>query len=1322
MRPFNLFRHLLNSIFLVPALICVCAGVGLTHLSASAISFQTRKVAIEDGLSNNTVTSLVRDRRGFMWIGTNFGLNRDDRYRVTNYFHDPNDPHSIPHNNITALFYDSRNRLWVAGERGLALYNPVSNNFDHVKKSDGSQLFVRSFLEERDGVLLGSAKNLYFFENATGKVKQLPTRGGSNVYYTDIVPISASRYLLATRWDGVWEYNRHTGEISRLPWISERAISAIFLDSKHRLWISPYGKGVLCFSLNGRLLNTLNTSNSGLTNNIILDISNYQDQIWMATDGGGINVYNPESNIFNPPALKPVQESVAAITTLYADTYGNMYAGTVHEGCLWVQRVAMRTIQNTAGSIRRWKSVNFILQGSKPGEIWCGLDGDGLVLHRETDGSFTEIPSTAGLKVTGIAPLNDNQLLISTFDKGFFNFDTNTRTLTPTSAPLTHLWQRQAHRGLGFQLASLAPNAMAIISDSLTIFNPSTKLLTSIHVPGVNKTGNMRLIHNKDGRIICMGYTGIYQYRLGQKNMEVLHHDTVAPEITAAAFDGNRYLYVARNNLVQRFNLNNLKQKPTEIKVNGPRRISAMTVEGSRLWLGDINYLYMRPLDKHNTIWFNNFDGVIPNEYFPASTVITPEHIFIGGINGLLQINRKDVNSMLQYDSDITINLANIEIDGQTAYNLIQPDETVKIPSDYRQLKISIIDQERNTMRRKMFRYYINSTHNSTCIETFDHTIALNRLNPGTHYTIEVSCRNNDGGWSSPQRVASLYVRLPWWRSWWAILCYLLVIASGIIIYLKALKRRQANSVRIQLDAARNADLKKQVGFMVNTAYSLQTPLTMIYAPVKLLIEQIEKGVNPPLLPELKSIYQNSKRMRDVINMALELHDVNETTQSALAVSQFNDDVTAAINACAVEIDIKKLNINLHTDNSILPIAYDSARIGNALRLLMEIVVRHAVEHSNININTFNLDDHVRIEVSTPGEHLTDEEVQQLFSQSFVGEHSSFGLGLELAYIKSVIDECHGHLGVRNNEKGSGVTFWADIPKMPSNADSPTPAEVLITNAEVKSETHPSVVDNAIMTNEFTAVVVEEDHELCLFITAHLKLYFKRVLHAFNGKDAMLLIRQHQPDIVISSVMLPVHSGVDLCRDIKASAELSHIPVILLTALREERTMELCYNAGADSFLVKPFDMQVLLSRCRNLLHTRSVIRRRYASNENQDTTNKPASQPATISNSDENFLRKIDDIIMDNMASPDMGVEMIVDRMNMSRSSLYNRFKDLTGKSIGAHINDLRLLRAKTLLQNRNLTINEIAELTGFGSQRYFSNFFKEKTGMSPSQFRKQA
>ncbi|MDE6468185.1 MAG: helix-turn-helix domain-containing protein, partial [Muribaculaceae bacterium] len=417
-----------------------------------------------------------------------------------------------------------------------------------------------------------------------------------------------------------------------------------------------------------------------------------------------------------------------------------------------------------------------------------------------------------------------------------------------------------------------------------------------------------------------------------------------------------------------------------------------------------------------------------------------------------------------------------------------------------------------------------------------------------------------------------------------------------------------------------------------------------------------------------------------------------------------------------VEVGDKDLKITYLPAEEMFPAVYDRQRIATVIDTLLNNAIQRSTEGSPIKIKAVSDTGFIRVSIIDEGEKLDDATLRQLFSKYFNDDNSKFGNSLGVAFAKNIIELQGGNIGVNNNEN-AGVTVWFEIPE----ADTPL-AEAYTKRRRKLENTLPAnpaetetVVDD-IDTTPLTAIVVEEDVDLCMFITRQLQPFFNKVLHSFNGKDALILIKQNLPDIVISSVMLPIKSGLELCRDIKSSPETSHIPVVLLTAIKEGSTLETAYSAGADSYLSKPFDIQILLTRCRNLLHSRAVIRRRYAASA------APATTAPTIANADESFIMKIDKIISENISETDFGVNEIVDAMALSRSALYARFKSLTHTTLGQYIADKRLAIAKDMLANSSLSISEIAERVGFNSQRYFSTFFKERQNMSPSAYRTEA
>ena len=274
--------RLLQQLAIVAALAVTIAN----HVDVAASEYMIKRLSLNDGLSQSTVTALARDDRGFLWIGTRFGLNRYDFSNVTCYYSSQENHNTIPDNSIHSLFIDSRKRLWIACNKGLAYYNPTDNNVTRVFTPDGRNLNIHSFHEENNGILMGSGGAIYFYDFATEKAMQIQSKGGSKTFYNSIQEWRPGTYLLTTRWNGLWLYERSTATIEPFPYETAQSVISSAIDSYGNLWVAPYGEGIKCYDPHGNLLFHHTTTNSDLTNDIILDILEYNNEIWIATDGG----------------------------------------------------------------------------------------------------------------------------------------------------------------------------------------------------------------------------------------------------------------------------------------------------------------------------------------------------------------------------------------------------------------------------------------------------------------------------------------------------------------------------------------------------------------------------------------------------------------------------------------------------------------------------------------------------------------------------------------------------------------------------------------------------------------------------------------------------------------------------------------------------------------------------------------------------------------------------------------------------------------------------------------------------------------------------
>lgn len=1285
-------------------LLILCILTLLPVPQAIGSEYLCRHLSVDNGLSQSHVTALVRDKRGFLWIGSRFGLNRYDFANVTNYYSDRSGETSITDNYVTELFVDSRDTLWVAGEKGVAYYRRHSNDFQRVE-CDNAKLNARSFYDEGNGLLIGGGGSIYFYDYAAGKATLLQTKGGSKNYYTAIHYWKPGFYVLSTRWDGLWLYDRNRATISRLPGCPEKRIMASMVDSDGRLWVSVYGEGVFCYERDGSRTHVLHAGPRGLGSDIVLDIAEKDSEIWLATDGAGINIYNARAHRLQHEP-DGVLDALGSVTRLCVDGHGDVYAGTVREGAMAIRSVAIRTFHGSGNPDLCMSAVSAIIEDHAGKRLWIGDDGQGVLVHAEGTTAFTPVKATAGTKVISIADLDGRSLIVSTFGTGLIRLDKTTSRPLAVPPALHEMYERIRSSGISMHFASLSNGKLAILTDHVTIFDPADG---SLHEPDKASHGSMIPFYNNTGVLMYHGPSFIGEYDVLTGSVRTLHSQK--ERITCAAFDGEHTIYMGTETGVTALDISEGSLTPVTDMSSG--YVSAIAIEDGHLWMGTNNSLLMKDLNTGNTVRFGRFDGVAANEYMPMSTLVTDGYLYMGGVNGLVRVDRHDIGSYCTYSDVPVLSVADLEIDGITALGSLAGDRIVLDPS-HRNLRISVISDGRNIMERPHYRFVVRGKDNEQTIETFSNIINIGSLDPGETYDISVAPMHPDGTTGAPQHLVSMAVMAPWYDNQWSWLVLIALAATGLFIAEKKRRRNHNHRIDVQLEAIRRSSLEKEVAFLVNTNYALRTPLTMIYAPIKMLIERIGKGEHVNLESELQNIYRNTKRMRDVIDMAMELHQVGTLPEETAHVRRdMRGAVRDAISQHSDEIGNKHIDVTVDAPDSLPDIMLSAPdRMRVVLDILMQNAVRRSAEGSALRISLRMADaGTMRISFADHGPQPDAGAMASLFSYNNSIDSNTSGIILGLAYARSIIDTMGGQIGAENNpDSEGGITVWMGLPvelasdqARKSHAPVPAPAST--------SEAQAPLVH--VDTSELTIVVVEEDNDLCMFMSSQLSGHFKRVLHAFNGKDALMMIRQEMPDIVVSSILLPFKSGIELCLDIKSNPDTRHIPVILLTTLKEGPQLESAYGAGADSYLSKPFDMNVLMMRMRNLLHSRAVMKQRYSQTPAETPT------PASMSNADESFVLKIDRLIADNIENPDFNVDSIARGMYMSRTVLYSKFKAITGTTIAAYINDYRLRRARTMLRDTSLSISEISEKLGFSSQRYFSTFFKDRTGTTPTSYR---
>lgn len=1281
------FRYYLFLLFLT------LSSVGsITCVYGSDYIFST--IGLAEGIAHPTVKSVLRDSKDYLWIGTKSGLNRYDKGNIVSYKRNPALNNTLPDNDILDIFEDGLGTVWVITATGVASYDRTKDVFLKTEV-EGKPLRARSYIVVPTGVWFGGAGTLFFYDYETGEIKDKQIKGGSEKYYTAIHPWGRDRYLLATRWDGMWVYNSKSNEIEPFNLFDGKRVLATYIDSDSDLWISEYGTGLKHIDRKGNLTNV---RPEGIDEkSIILDIIESEGSLLLATDGQGVFSYDKTTGeIKNLDTQEGSPGQLRSVNRLYKDRYDNIYAGTVRGGLITVRSTPFKTLKPPS-DYDAFSVTSLVADHNK---VWTGVDGSGILLYEpDRNDTFTPMKETDGLKIVSLDNFDDNRLLVSTYDSGIFLFDKTTGKIQPAPKWLQLISEENRNNGIPIDIHRLSADRIALVADKIYISDLSGSRV-SVLEPG-GKSTRLRIFYSDMGSLMCYNEQEVYNVDLDEETLTSLFK-VKDENIECAVYDGKRNIYAGTSSGIKRYDFDTGEVSMAEARSRMPvgSGVTSLAINDDKLWIGALGQLFMRDLAKGGLTRFGAYDGVVPNEFIYKAVLSTPQYLLLGGVNGLMKISVNDIDEYSEQNPRQPLVLEEVIADGlPVAMN----GKRARLPDNYSTLQLRFTGGITDPIRGEPVRIYIGHNKVNSVIETEDNTLTLGHLqaSSGGRYDIYASIRDADGKWTEPGYMGQILVPVAWWRKPIAIVIICVLGAVAVALMLIYIWSRRRHNVMKRIEEHRRQSLEKEVGFLMNLNYELRTPLTLIYSRLKMLTDKVSKGEVPErkILDELNNIYRNTGKMRDVINTTVDLWrsgdmktgEILETTDVAQWLEEILDELKPLIHD-------KKLTVDTEGVDDHLTMLCDLRRATIAMLNVLRSTISHAEEKTKITIKT--------------GEEETDIKINISFYNDV-----SHGAGEELRYAGHLMALMDGDLQYKRYENGDPANIMVEFPKELKRQNiSQNIAQQPDGEKDMEESEDFSKEENIRMLNmsDLTAIVVEDDNELRELLTESLSSIFGRVLEASNGKDALTYIKNSNPDLIITEARLPEMSGLELCRTIKKTKEYSHIPVIMLTTRLEELSIANGSNYGADNYLTKPFEIGVLEKRCVSVLKSFDRVRQWYKSQASDILP-----QDKRQSNDAEAFVLKVRDIIEQNINKPGFNVDDIVNQMLVSRSTLYGKFKEFTGQSLGNYINDYKLNRAKEMLSSTNMTMVDISDALGFTTQRYFSTFFKERTGVTPTAYR---
>lgn len=1274
-----------------------------------------RQISLEQGLSQSRVQCIYRDHQGVIWIGTKWGLNSYDQSELKSYFHDREQPNSLPDNFIRFITEDRLGDLYVSTNKGIAIYNKAENQFQPLKYN-GKPFNAWSYLQIGDNFLFGGEETLYQYNLRDKSITTIfPDIDGDKLKCINrIFQWSPDVLITSSKKDGLWMYDLIKKKMYRCPFVKEREINTIFVDSQNRLWVSFYGKGIACYSKEGKRLFSLSTKNSGLNNDIIFDFLEKDNQLWIATDGGGINILDFQTMKFS--YLKHISDDEQSLPNnsiyrLYKDQMDNIWIGSIHGGLFAIKKVFIKTykdvpLNNPNGVSER--TVVSIFE-DKDTLLWIGTDGGGINSFDQKTNTFHHYPTTYGEKVTSITDFSENELLLSCFNKGVFTFNKRTAQMQPFPIINDSISKREFSSGDLVNLYATKDN-IYILGAKVYIYNKHTRQTSILYAPQIDiqRQIAMQAIYSDDTHLYLMGTNNLFKLNFKTNELSSLVNMKEGDDFTSACRDDKGNFWIGSN-----FGLlfyNKQTGKTEKIHTNLFNSVSSLAYDKKgKVWIGAQNMFFAYIINEKRFVILDESDGVPSNEliFTPIPALRTP-NLYMGGTMGLVRIN---TDIIFESNSSPILKLLEVKLNGKSTLKQVN-NNCISIPWNHSSFNIKVIADEKNSFRKHLFRYVITGK-DKMVIESYLQTLELGTLASG-EYTISVSCDTSNGEWSQPIEILTIIVSPPWWKStWFIILCiFFAFLVAGVVFF--SLIRKKENRLKREMREHEKKIYEEKIRFLINISHELRTPLTLIYASLKRILN---KEVKQDELPEyLQGAFKQANQMKDIINIVLDARKM-EVGQEVLHISShpLHKWIQEVAETFQTASKAKEIEITYDFDDSIQSIAYDDTKCKVVLSNLIMNALKYSPNQTRIVIKTIRTNESIQVHVQDQGIGLDNVDIKKLFTRFYQGKHNEGGSGIGLSYAKMLIDLHGGRMGAFNN-KDRGATFFYEIPANLQEQEVSCPQHSYLNELLSSPEEEEKIESGAFSLQGYSLLIVEDKQDLREFLKNALKDKFKKIYQAENGLVALEVIKQQQPDIIVSDVMMPQMNGYQLCKEIKENLNISHIPVILLTARADSESQMLGYKLGADAYLPKPFEMEMLLSVIQNQMRNREYIKSRYRGNQFILSP-----QEATFSNADEQFMIKLNEMIDQNLSQPDLDVKFLTAQMAMSRTSLYNKIKELTGMGANDYINRRRIDKAIILLTQSGMSITEISEQVGFTYQRYFSTLFKEMKGMTPSQFRAQ-
>ena len=1350
-----MFKYI-STLFYLFIIVIVCqAGI-----VSSQFSFE--KFQYAEKLPSNSVIRIFQDKEGFMWFGTKDGLCRFDGYDVKVFRSSALTPGKLTSNEIRCIAEDNYQHLWVGTFEGINIVDKRNYSIKPFENKYIRKEWINSILNDSKGNIWVGTSNagVLKIDPRTGKFERysadknsLFRLKGNNV--TNIYEDKVGRIWISLWKSGLCYIDQNANKIAFVPNIGSSNNPFRVLQDKDGLyWICTWGDGIFNIKFENNNLSLqpmpLSKNSTKKVDDIVYSIT--QDDklggIWVVTFSGLILIEKePDGSFkvldtgsfFNESTNKLFHE-------ITKDRKGNLWVGSVGEGLykldfnkLLIQNFPLTEIKdqlNARSYVTRFCELT-------TGEVYIVINRVGLFIFNPKTGTVKRPANPIVRSLTSVSAI----LKVS---------DENEIWVSNEGEDIVHVFKKTAGDDL-VQVDQFSLSDFKATSDnSIACFFKDSKgnvwigtnnglYIKSFHLPVKKVSSNINTVNTieedaQNNIWIGTEKKGAYVFKKKKVNDKVLYisskvnlsiHTYQSYSVQSICCRRNGDVYLATKEGCLYF-YDYKEQKAKEISglygITDDGIMDVLEDDYGMLWISTIKRIIKYNPHTHAATYYSNADGMLVTSFFKDARIkLRSGRILFGGNNGICAFTPTPQTKLVEPIKQRVI-ITDILLQNKSIFdnelNFHFDADKNKVTFDYAQnnMTIEFSALDFSAASKIQYAYKLSGVDNSWNYVSNNRRFVSYANLPDGSYKFMVKASDENGIWSDQITSLQVVIRPPLYRTWWAYLIYLLIIGLSTYFILKnvANRIRLRNELKIShIEKEKSEELAQiKLRYFTNISHELLTPLTIIM----LLIERMQKK-NTGDSAQFDIMKDNINRLKRLIQQILVFRKT-ESGNMRLKILP-NDIVGFVKNICHSNFSPlvieKEIHFSIESEQESYVAYFDPDKLDKVIYNLLSNAFKHTPKGGSIAVRmTFEsrMDNVIFcLSVSDTGEGIAEQDLPHIFKRFYISSSSdqSQSHGIGLALTNDLLQMHKGNVAVRST-LGQGAVFSIEIP-VSKNAYTDDelsieePKKIELPEIQEANETETEDTEATENGKELTILVVEDNRELNNLIADYFAGTYK-VLSAENGMQALDMVRDNEIDLIISDVMMPEMDGLTFCKIIKNDVATSHINVLMLTAKNSSEDRIDCYNAGADSYIAKPFELAVLEARTKNLISKRQQKTDTFKANKDINISS------MEYGSLDELFLKQAVLKVEEKLSDDTFDFDKFADAMTSSKSTLHRKLKSLTGLSPGEFIRNIRLKHAAQMLINNKGNISEIAFSVGFNDPKYFSRCFKSEFGLTPREY----